>query len=93
MKKSLHKKTSVFIRKGLFDQISGFRELESRISLLPTEKERGDAFEIFAEAYLNTQSLVHGEQNLLGEAPGPPMKVKCRPQRGQRPFWFRTRLR
>jgi predicted helicase len=62
MKKSLHKKASVFISKGLFDQISEFRELESRISLLPTEQERGDAFEVFAEAFLNTQPIAQAHQ-------------------------------
>ncbi|MEO8428828.1 MAG: DEAD/DEAH box helicase family protein [Verrucomicrobiota bacterium] len=35
--------------------MSAFTELEQRIADLPDEKSRGDAFEVFAEAYLATQ--------------------------------------
>ncbi|HYT60522.1 MAG TPA: hypothetical protein VEL06_10140 [Haliangiales bacterium] len=35
--------------------MSDFIELEQRIADLPDEKSRGDAFEVFAEAYLATQ--------------------------------------
>lgn len=38
---------------GLFKNLGSFAELESRIASLPTEKNRGDAFEVFAEAYLS----------------------------------------
>jgi superfamily II DNA or RNA helicase len=51
-----HKKTQYFSVKGLFEGLSSFNELENRISSLP-EVERGDAFEVFAEAYFKTQDL------------------------------------
>jgi hypothetical protein len=34
----------------LFEGIEGFADLEARIAALPTERDRGDAFEVFAEA-------------------------------------------
>ena len=46
----------------LFEGVVGFADLEARISALPTERDRGDAFEVFAEAYLATQKLVGAEQ-------------------------------
>jgi hypothetical protein len=57
MEKSRHLKTQLFIHKKLFRNLTGFKELESRISALPTKQERGDAFEVFAEAYLATQAI------------------------------------
>ena len=53
--KPKHPKAIQFVQQGLFNGISRFEELESRISFLDTAKERGDAFEVFAEAYLTTQ--------------------------------------
>ena len=47
---------------GLFDAIGTFGELENRISALPTNQDRGDAFEVFAEAYLATQKIVAAEE-------------------------------
>src|SRR6266513_1858171 len=49
-----HPKTRTYFQRGLFDGLTSFRELEGRISGLATKGERGDAFEIFAEAYLAT---------------------------------------
>lgn len=43
-----------FVNAGLFSGITNFKELETRISNL-TKQDRGDAFEVFAEAYFNTQ--------------------------------------
>ena len=51
-----------FIGAGLFDGLSTFRELEQRIAALPTEGERGDAFEGFAEAYLATQAIIQANE-------------------------------
>lgn len=56
-----HKKASYFFSKGLFSNISSFTELEKRIATIP-EIERGDAFEVFAEAYLKTQPLHQVEE-------------------------------
>jgi superfamily II DNA or RNA helicase len=39
----------------LFSGLTNFAELEQKIAALPDEKARGDAFEVFAEAYLATQ--------------------------------------
>lgn len=46
-----------FLSLGLFDGLNSFAEIEARISALPSNKERGDAFEVFAEAYLVTQKI------------------------------------
>lgn len=51
-----------YINQGLFEHLSSFQELEKRISELPTNNERGSAFEVFAEAYLATQRIVQAEQ-------------------------------
>ena len=52
--KPKHKKVPLFLKKGLFSNLSSFTDLENRISNLPST-ERGDAFEVFAEAYFKTQ--------------------------------------
>ena len=50
-----HSKARVFVQQKLFAELATFAELEQRITHLPDEKSRGDAFEVFAEAYLATQ--------------------------------------
>ena len=50
-----HPKAASFVRQNLLAGISAFAEFENRIMALPDEKSRGDAFEVFAEAYLATQ--------------------------------------
>ena len=50
----LHPGASALFRSGLFSNLSSFRELELRLTSLD-EKTKGDAFEVFAEAYLTTQ--------------------------------------
>jgi superfamily II DNA or RNA helicase len=42
---------------GLFEGLVSFADLERRIEGLGSENDRGDAFEVFAEAYLATQKL------------------------------------
>ena len=51
-----HKRAHYFLNKGLFADLNSFCDLEKRISSLP-EVERGDAFEVFAEAYFKTQNI------------------------------------
>jgi len=46
----------------MFDEVSSFAELERRISDLSTASERGDAFEVFAEAYLATTRSVQSRE-------------------------------
>src|SRR6266478_4993891 len=52
-----HPKTRRYFQRELFDGLTSFRELEGRISRLATKGERGDAFEVFAEAYLATVAV------------------------------------
>ena len=52
-----HGKAAEFRRLGLFSDIKNFAELERRIEALADEKQKGDAFEVFAEAYLATQRV------------------------------------
>lgn len=47
---------------GFFENLNSFPDLEARISALPGNKERGDAFEIFAEAYLATQKITLAQE-------------------------------
>ena len=55
MPKAQHPKAASFARQNLFAGLTTFAELEARIAALPDEQSRGDAFEVFAEAYLATQ--------------------------------------
>jgi superfamily II DNA or RNA helicase len=57
-----HRRTGHFVARNLFDRLEGFADLEARIAALPTERDRGDAFEVFAEAYLASQKLVGAEE-------------------------------
>ena len=62
MKKPQHPKASKFFQQKPFHDLSSFSEMEVRISSLPTNKDRGDAFEVFAEAYIATQTIVQAKQ-------------------------------
>jgi hypothetical protein len=55
MANARHCKAGRFVQLRLFSGLSVFSDLEQRIADLPDEKTRGDAFEVFAEAYLATQ--------------------------------------
>lgn len=57
-----HRRTGHFVAVGLFERLETFRDLEARIAALPTQQDRGAAFEVFAEAYLATQKLVGAEE-------------------------------
>jgi hypothetical protein len=57
-----HSCTRRFVDCGLFDGLESFCDLEARIGALPTKQDRGDSFEVFAEAYLATQKLVGAEE-------------------------------
>ena len=46
-----HTKAAIYASSGLFSDLQSFAELETRIENLPSPQERGDAFEVFAEAY------------------------------------------
>ena len=50
-----HPKATFFVQRHLFSGLTSFAGLEQKIAALPDEQSRGDAFEVFAEAYLATQ--------------------------------------
>src|ERR1017187_1893523 len=50
-----HPKATFYVQRHLFSGLTSFAELEQKIAALPDEKSRGDAFEVFAEAYVATQ--------------------------------------
>ena len=60
MSRPLHKRSSFFVKGGLFNKVNSFKDLEKRIEKLKAKNEkaenllRGDAFEVFVEAFLNT---------------------------------------
>lgn len=57
--------------RDLFKGLACFRELESRIAALPEELHRGDALEVFVEAYLQTHPLFQVKDLwLVGQIPG-----------------------
>ena len=57
-----HHQAITYARSGLFNGLSAFSELERRIEQLPSEKERGDAFEVFVEAHLNTDETAQADE-------------------------------
>ena len=46
---------------NIFRGVQTFAELESRVAALSLEKDRGDAFEVFIEAFLATQPIAQAE--------------------------------
>lgn len=55
--KPKHVRAIQYLNEGLFKDLSSFRELEDRIGVIDTPQGRGDAFEVFAEAYFATQRI------------------------------------
>src|SRR5499427_1789487 len=69
---SKHLSARQLIRRGLFDSLNSFIDLERRISALGDENSKvvGDAFEIFVEAYLATHQKLQAEAVwLVGQVP------------------------
>src|SRR5262249_12879930 len=69
---SKHANAGPLIRRGLYDNLGSFAELEQRISLLGDENTKivGDAFEVFVEGYLATQQKMQAERVwLVGQVP------------------------
>jgi predicted helicase len=65
-----HSKAAFWIGRGLFEGISSFQDLESRVNQLAEEKDRGDVFEIFIEGYLATQAITQSRQHwVVGSIP------------------------
>ena len=80
---SKHSKTRHFVQAGLFNNLRIFSILERRISKLKTEKERGDAFEVFTEAYLATQPIMQTKEVWPFENIPRPLKKKFRLDQAQ----------
>ena len=59
---SRHTSAKKLIGIGLFDTLTAFADIETRISALTSNKDRGDAFEIFAEAYFATQKIAQAQE-------------------------------
>ena len=69
---SKHANAGVLIRRGLYDDVHSFTELEQRISALGDESTKvvGDAFEVFVEGYLATHQKLQAEAVwLVGQVP------------------------
>ncbi len=60
--KPRHPRRHQLVANGLFEGLASFGALERRIEQLQSEQERGDAFEVFAEAYLATQKVQQAEE-------------------------------
>jgi predicted helicase len=69
---SKHSHAAQLIKRGLYDDVQSFSELEQRISALGAENTKiiGDAFEVFVEGYLAThQKLQADTVRLVGQLP------------------------
>ncbi len=52
MSRPQHRRTAYFVGLNLFDRLEGFTDFEARIAALPTEQDRGDAFEGVFSAFV-----------------------------------------
>jgi hypothetical protein len=69
---SKHANAGLLIRRGLYDNLHSFAELEQRISALGDENSKavGDALEVFVEGYLATHQKLQAEAIwLVGQVP------------------------
>ena len=71
-----HPKAPLYLRGGIFDGLKSFGELEARISALAIMQERGDAFEVFAEAYLATVAVEKAKQVWPGASVPPSVRQR-----------------
>jgi hypothetical protein len=78
---SNHANAGLLIRRGLYDNLHSFAELEQRISALGDENSKavGDAFEVFVEGYLATHQKLQAEagdhRSSRGSGPAVPDEV------------------
>jgi len=69
---SKHANAGLLIRRGLYDNLRAFAELEQRIGALGDENSKvvGDAFEVFVEGYPATHQKLQAEAVwLVGQVP------------------------
>ena len=76
MNSPTHPKAPLYLQRGIFDRLNNFRELEARISALAIVQERGDAFEVFAEAYLATVAVEKAKQVWPGASVPPSVRKR-----------------
>ena len=74
MTSATHPKAPLYLKGGIFDELTNFRELENRICALETPQERGEAFEVFAEAYLATVAVTKAQQVWPGASVPPSLR-------------------
>ena len=68
--KPLHERATAYAKSGLFTGLGSFSELERRIEQLPGEQQRGEAFEVFVEAYLNNDNVAQAKEVwVVGKVP------------------------
>lgn len=60
--KPKHKKAKKYFELGLFDGSTSFKELEIAINKLESNQEKGDAFEVFTEAFIATSPILQVEE-------------------------------
>jgi hypothetical protein len=85
---SNHANAGLLIRRGLYDNLHSFAELEQRISALGDENSKavGDAFEVFVEGYLATHQKLQAEAVwLVGQVP-PPANEPAKRRQGHRRY-------
>ncbi len=75
---SRHPHSTRLARQRLFAGVSSFAELETRIAGLPSERERGSALEVFAEAWLATQRIPQAREVWPGSSAPPSLQQKLR---------------
>ncbi|GAA6173429.1 hypothetical protein NBRC116592_30990 [Colwellia sp. KU-HH00111] len=69
-----HIKSTKYYSKGLFEGLNSFKELELRIQKISIAKDKGDSFEVFAEAYIATEPTLQAEEVWSFE--NIPLKIK-----------------
>lgn len=73
-----HPYSKRFFNQGLTANSRNFQELEAKIASLPTEQERGAAFEVFTEAWLATQRIPQAREVWPGTSPPPSIQESLR---------------
>jgi len=73
-----HPHAKRILQERLLTGVASFEELEARIAALPTQVERGAAFEVFAEGWFATQRIAQARQIWPGDSPPLSLQEKLR---------------
>lgn len=71
-----HPKARSWLESRVFDRLTSFAALETRIAALPTVHERGEAFEVFVEAYFATLATEKAKQVWPGTRVPPSLRKR-----------------